>query len=1104
MNKVVKRAISLSALCLVLLFGFGRAAQAQTLYGSIVGLVEDTSNSAVPNAKIVATNPATGVNYEATSDDSGSFTISNVQPGAYDLKLTLQGFKTQSRTGVIVSPNVVSRSNFRLEVGSLSEQITVAADAVQLQADKSDTHSEIGSNLVKSAPLPGYRNYQTLINLVPGANPGVFQNSATDTPQRSLRTNINGANANNNVTRIDGAAAINLWLPHHAGYVTPAEMVETVNITTTAGDAEQGFAGGAAVTVVTKSGTNQFHGSGFWYHDNQRLRARNFFFTPTTRKPVSIYNNFGGTIGGPIVKNKLFFFYSYDDTKERRGLFGVFNVPQADLRTGDFSRVASITTIYDPATSTVRENRTPFPGNRIPPSRFSPAAQKIAQFHPLPNIANADLNNYAVGQTPLFNRRYNDFKINYNRNEKHMIWGRYGIMNALVGGRGVFGDGVGPVPTGTDAGLGDTQVQNTVVGHTYTIAPNLLLDGVFGFNRQDQVVRGQDFGRDFSSQLGIPGIGGSDPRQQGFPNISFTGYNGFGVPNWMPLERIEESFTTSHNLRWIKSSHTVAMGVDGILMRMNHWQPELGAGPRGAFQFTNGVTSNSGTFNHFNSYAQFLLGATNNIQKSLQNILATTREWQFGLYVQDRWQMHRNFTLNYGVRYEYYPLMGRAAGKGIERLDPATNTVFLGGRGNVPRNNGFTVSKMNFAPRVGFAWRFNEKTVLRSGYGINFSPLPWSRPLRGFYPLTVNFAFDAPDANSQALVNGQVRTLDQGIPPVTGPDLSSGAVPLPNVADMRSPYAGEISRGYTQSWNFTLERRLPTDIIGSIAYVGTGSRNMMGDRDINSGQVLGLGNPGRPYSPLFGRNISTLMWDGYLSANYHSLQTSVQKQGKNVTLKGAYTWAHAINYADDEGWQGVSYNWGPAFERNRASAGYDRRHVFQLFYSYDLPAGKGKKFLNSGLASQVLGGWNIAGTTSMFTGTPLNLSSPAGSLNLPGNIQTPDQVKLSVDRPEKIGTDGAFYDTTAFAAVSGGTPRFGTLGRNVVRNPGANRTDLVLSKNFAIGERVNAMIRAESYNFTNSRLSTGFATGDVTNTNFLRVTSATDERQFRLGLRLSF
>ena len=1088
------RAASITLLALLIWMQSGtQPAVAQTLYGTVVGLVEDASGGAVPNVKLTIANKGTGLTLETNTDLTGTFTILNVPAGTYVATASLTGFKT-SQTDIAVTVNTVSRLNLVMEVGSVTEQITVSAEIAPLQTDKADTHTELQAQLVKNLPLPGYRNYQSLINLVPGATPASFQNAITDTPARSLRTNVNGTNASTNVTRIDGAASVNVWLPHHAGYVVPAEMVDTVNVVTTAGDAEQGMAGGAAITLLTKSGTNEFHGSAFWFHDNQRLRARNFFFTPTTVKPVSIYNNFGGTIGGPIAKNKLFFFYSYDNTKERKGGFGRYSVPTADIRSGDFS--ATGTPIFDPLTSNTVAGRSQFPDNRIPASRISPIAQRIQAYYPLPNIA-GPLSNYAIGATQQFNRAYNDGKINYQRNANHSIWGRYGIMDALVVGRGVFGDGIGPAP-GADPGFGDTRIQNTSVGHNYYFSANLLLDGVFGLNRMDQTVRGQDFGRDFSSALGIPGLGGPDPRQQGFPNININGYNGFGVPGWMPLDRVEESYTTTHNLRWIKGKHNIAFGFDGVLHKLTHWSPHLGFGPRGNFNFNGGVTS-IGSFNNFNGYAAFLLGLPNLIQKTIQHVMLTGREFQFGWYVQDRWQVTRKLTLNAGLRYEYYPLIVRSNGKGVERLDPETNLVYLGARGDVPRNTGFTVSKKLFAPRLGLAYRLDDKTVIRSGYAMNYSPLPWSRPLQGMYPLQVSFSF--PAAND----NMSIRSLAEGVPPVIGPDLSTGVVSLPAAAEMRSPYPGQITRGYIQSWNLTLERGLPGSLVASAAYVGTQVTHQTADRDINSGQVLGAGNAGRPYSARFGRNIATSMWAGYLSSNYHALQTAVRRQAGGLILQGAYTYSKAINMTDDEGWAGVSYNWGPAFHRNRAAAGYDRTHVFQMGYVYELPFGQGKKLSAGRILDHVVGGWSLSGITAAYTGTPFTPSAPGGTLNLPGNPQTPDQVKPVVERLEGIGAGKTFYDTSAFAAIAPGQPpRFGSMGRNSLRNPGILRHDVVLSKDFRFFERVVTTFRAEAYNFTNSRLSTSFASGDVTNPNFLRVLSAVDERQIRFALRFGF
>ena len=1076
-------------------------ADAQVLYGSIVGLVEDPSGSAVPNANVTITNRGTGQSVSVTTDNVGRYLIPNVQPGVYDLKIAATGFRTLAKTDIQVSPNIVTRVDSSLEVGQITEQVTVQAEATQLQTDKADTHTTITTAQVKALPLSGYRNYQSLMNLVPGATPTRFQNSVTDTPARSLQTNVNGTNPNNNVTRIDGAASVNIWLPHHAGYVMPAEMVGEVNITTSAADAEQGFAGGSAITVVTKSGTNDLHGSAFWFHDNQHLRARNFFQAAGVQKPLSIYNNYGGTLGGPVVKNRLFYFGSFDGTRQRQGAVNTYSVPTGDIRTGNFSAYSQI--IYDPATGDAQgRGRTAFPGNIIPQNRIAPQAQKIQAYLPLPNLAGQQ-SNYFAQAVPKFDRDYIDFKINFTRNDRHQIWGRYGRMWALVGGTGIYGEGGGPAP-GSDPGLGDTTIQNASIGQTYTFSPTVLLDVTVGYQRMNQTVQGTDYGQNFGQILGIPGLNGPDERQSGFPNVDITGYNQTGVPGWMPLFRTEESYTASPNLTWSKGAHELRFGFDGVLHRLDHWQPELGAGPRGYLAFRGGITASADpgaqASNHLNAYAAFLLGLPNQLQKSIQHILMTGREWQFGWYARDRWQVSRKLTLNLGLRYEYYPLMTRAAGKGIERLDPETNKVYLGGRGSVPRNVGVTTSKTMFAPRLGIAYRATENFVIRTGYGLTYSPLPFSRPLRGFYPLTVNFDFSAP--NSFVPYN----TLAEGIPPVVGPDLSTGVVDLPTVASMRSPYAGQINLGYIQSWNFTVERKLPFDVVGSVAYVGTQTTHQLADLDINSGYP-GSGQAGRPYAIKFNRRTSTQMWDGYLSANYHSLQTTINKQfSKGLMIKGAYTWSKAINMTDDDGWAGVNWNWGPAFYRNRAPAGYDRTHVFQIGWVYELPFGKGKQWLNSGPAAYVIGGWQINGVMAAYTGNPFTVSAPGDSLNAPSNAQTADLVG-PVRKIGAVGPGTYFYDISAFKAVT--DVRFGTTGRNFLRAPGLWNTDLSIFKVFPIKERAELSFRGEFFNFTNTPhfgavTGSGMASTTVGNANFLRINTAYGERQVRFGLRLGF
>jgi len=1065
------------------------AAQAQVLYGSLVGTVTDESGGVIPGATVGILNTATGASLEGQTSADGLFRFNNVLPGNFNLTVTSEGFRAFTAEGLVISVNVASRFDVSMQLGQVTETITVEASAAQLQTQEASTSSEITAEAVTKLPLSGFRNYQSLVNLVPGATPARFQNSILDTPARSLSTNINGTNRNANVTRIDGAASINVWLPHHAGYVAPADTVETVNITTGAGDAEQGLTGGASTTVVTKSGTNELHGSAFWFHDNQRLRAKNTF---AAVKPVSNYNNFGGTIGGPIVKNRVFYFFGYDKTTQRvAGVRTSDEVPTVDQRAGDFSAYSNV--IYDPQTGNPDGTaRTPFANNMIPLSRQSSIARNVQEFYPLPN-APGTANNFLSAGAPPFARQQIDPKINFNATDKYQVWGKYSNMLAPVSGTPIFGEAGGPAPGGSP-GIADTQVNLFTIGHTYTFSPTLLYDGVVGFWRQDQTVLPLDFGKDFD--LGIPGVGGPDPRQKGFPNIN-PGYTGFGSPGWQPLERIEQNWTTSQNFTWIKGAHQVRFGFDYIFMTLNHWQPELGGGPRGVIDFAGDVTALNGGAapNQFNTYATFLLGESSRMRKALQHIIATGREKQLAFYMTDRWQATNKLTVNFGLRYENYPLMQRDDGVGIEVFTAETNQMTVGGFGNIPTANGLSVSNTLFSPRLGLAYRLDDKTVIRTGYGLNFDPLPWSRPLRGQYPVTVTFDFQRPSSFET------FRTLADGIPPVVGPDLNQQPLDVPTFASLRTPYPNsKIDRGYIQSWNFTIERRMPGDVITSIGYVGTASIGMMADRDINNSGP-GEGNDGRPLVPLTGRRITTNMWDSYLNSSYHSLQIAINRSfSKGLSLKGAYTYSKALGMADDNGWAGVFWDQEDQFHRNRARAGFDRRQMFQMGFVYELPVGDGRAISTSGAASHILGGWQVSGILALLSGQPFDVRASNSSLNADGTAQTADQVG-EVSRIGDTGPGTTFYNTNAFAPVT--DVRFGTSGRNILDRPGLANMDLSVAKNIGIGERVNAQIRAEFFNLTNSP-QFGRPNNSVTSTNFMAVTGASGERVIRFGLRFSF
>jgi hypothetical protein len=1092
---------------------------AQVLYGSIVGHVVDSSGAALPGATVTVTSKETNLTRTTVTNETGQYTLTNVPAGTYEVKVSLQGFREYVQADLPVSVNTVSRADVRLELGALSETITVESQSSLLQTDKADLHTELKSEAITNLPLSNYRNYQTLINLVPGATPATFQNSEVDTPGRSLRTFVNGQNPNNNGTKTDGATNVNLWLPHHNMYVSPAETVDTVNVSTNNFDAEQGMAGGAAITVVTKSGTNEFKGSAFEYFNNDGLNARPYFQASKTPSSAHIA---GATLGGPIAHDRLFFFGSWEGQFQRSTATAFYNVPPAALRNGDFSQAfnadGSLQIIYDPATGNPDgTGRTPFAGNVIPQDRIDDIARKIQDLFPDPNAAGSSganvggasvTRNFTRDNRRVFDRNNYDFKVNWNRTSTQQIWGKYSRMGADVSSLFKLGyDG---------GGKGETTVQQATFGTTWTLSPTMVFDATYGASWMDQTVAGDDFtlgqfGRD---TLGIPGTNGgttypNDPRYAGMPAF-LTGFSTLGNDDtWNPLFRDERTYNLSGNLTKLHGKHELRFGYSVNRLAMDHWQPELGQGPRGIIPFNGDVTNLRGgtqSANLYNQYAAFLLGliapTSTGFGKGIQYEEMTAREWQHGLYARDRWTLNSKMTLDLGLRYEYYPLMTRKD-RGIESMDLDTLEVLLGGLGGNPKDLGIKVSKTLFAPRLGFVYRINEDTVFRSGYGLTYNPLPFSRPLRGFYPLTISGTFVPLDSF------GWASTLEQGIPEITGPDLSSGRIPLPNQYDMRFP-ENDVSRGHIHSWNVAIERRLPMDISVDLAYVGTAGRDGFADLDINASDTPGGGVASRPFFNEFGRRIALNSWGPRTRTNYDALQVAINRPFKNgLLLKGAYTYSKSMNETDEDGWAALSWNGASQLDRNYALAGYDRPHIFQMAFVYELPyhvSSAQNKVLGA-----VLGDWQVNGIYSAFSGTPFTISANGGVLDMPGNLQTADQVGDYKELGGK-GSDGLFFDKEAFAQPEG--VRFGNTGRNAFRGPGQWNLDFSLFRGFALGGSRRAEFRAEFFNLTNtpkwrnplgSNSTTDIAgTINVNDANFGRNFNVAGERQIRLGVRFSF
>ena len=1071
---------------------------AQVLYGSIVGTVTDPTGAVVPRAEVKAVNPQTGETRAVSTDDQGRYVLGNVVPGTYEIHVSATGFRQMTASNVTATINTVTRVDVQMQLGSQAQEVNVSGSAAALQTDKSDTHSELGPREMANLPLPNYRNFQSLFSLVPGATPPVFTNSITDTPQRPLSTNVNGANRNNNNTRVDGAADVFVWLPHATLYVPPEETIETTNIATGSFDAEQGMAGGAAVTITTKSGTNSFHGVAFAYWDNNMLEARNYFYYGKGT-PFSLHNIDGGTLGGPIVKNKLFFFASWEGTRERTNFSALSTVPTQAERNGDFSSYG--TTIYDPSSGDASgKGRTPFRNNQIPANLFNPITQKLQSLIPLPNQPGTTSNYFSAG-TQALDRDNIDGKIDWNRTENHHIFGKYSVMKALVNCQFSLGDAGGSgLCNGNGAGTAPTLTQLATLGHSWILTPNLLLDDVLGFSRMGQHGTDKFFGQNIGLDLGIPGTNGPDIRQSGFPIFNITGFSSLGqVANYFPFYRNDQTWTFSHNMTWTHGGHEIRFGFDLIRFQLNQWQPEAGNfGPRGYFTFDGAITALNGgkSPNQYNAYAAFLLGLDQSVGKTLQNIKLTGREWQFGWYVRDRWQVSRKLTLNLGMRYELYPLVQRAH-SGLGRFDLATNEIIIGGIGNNDQNAGVTVSHKLFAPREGLAYRITDSTVIRMGYGISYDPLPMSRVFRDPYPLTIPQSFTGPNSYTP------YASIDNGIPPVSVPDLSTGVAPVPpSTVISRSPFPGLLHRGYIQSYNFTIERQLPKDFVVSAGFVGTSTTHQFVDHEMNAGYP-GSGTAGLPLAATLGRKVSTLFEDGWLSSHYTSLQVAINRRFSNgLLIKGAYTRSKAIDMADDDGRVGLLFNYPPDLARNEALAGFDIPNNFQIGGVYELPFGKGKPYLQNGFAGHLLGGWELNGTFSAYSGLPFTVTASSASLNAPNNSQTADQVLPTVEKLGGIGPGHPYYNPAAYAPVT--AVRFGTSGRNTLRAPAIFNTNLSLFRTFPIKERLNLQFRAESYNLSNTP---HFAApnANVSSGNFLVITSAVaDQRQFRFALKLTF
>jgi outer membrane receptor protein involved in Fe transport len=1063
-----------------------------------------------------------------TTNESGVFSLPTLPGGSYDVHISKEGFQTVTVREVEVAVDQVARVDASLPVGAISESIQVTAESARLQTDRAEVRGEVTPQDLQNLPTPIGRNYQNLLIMLPGLSPPTNQHSVAANPSRGLTFNVNGNTRNSNDVRIDGAVANNVWLPHVTAYVPALEAIESVSVVTGSFDAEQGLSGGVAANVQIKSGSNDFHGSAFEYHTDNAMKAAPFFLPVGQRKPKNIDNQLGATFGGPIKKDKIFFFGSYEGLFDRQTGSTFVTVPTAAIRAGDMS--ASPAPIYDPATgNSDGTGRTPFAGNMLPQSRIDPIAQKLVGITPLPNIPNLLQNNfYATGGYNVTRDKL-DAKGNWNATDKLTLAARLGWLNYNFVDPPAFGQSGGlPVSSaGGKIGNGWGNVYSTTFSGTYAVKPNLIIDSYFGitlmYTNQEPPRLDENLGLNL---LGLPGTNGPTRGYGGWPQFSIDNYSALGNPGGGstggPIYYKDSNYQYTANATWTKAAHNVRFGLDMARQSLNHFETTAASGQ---FNFSGGPTSIRGgaSPNQFNSYAAFLLGLTSLAQKDFlpfDNSQLTSREWEYSLYVQDQWQASRKLTLNYGVRWDYFPVGSRAS-RGLERYNFDTNQMELCGVGGVPSDCGYHVSAKYFSPRLGIAYRPSDKLVIRAGYGINYDPYPLAfvRDMLTNYPedllLTVN------PANSFVAAT----QLRDGIPTIVAPDISKGTVTVPASYATRS-LPQNYKRGYIQTCNLTLQKELAGGFVAQAGYVGSRQVDIVQRLDLNAGQTLGLGSAGQIFNQRFGRTVATELLTPVGHNDYDSLQSSLQRRfGKGYQMNLSYTFSKVIGICCDDLSDGNPQAQAlPYFGLNRARMPYDRPHNFAASFSAELPFGRGKAMANGGgLVTAIIGGWRFNGLLSAYSGAPFTVTASSTALNAPGNMQRADQVKPSVAILGGFGPGQTYFDPLAYAPVT--TARFGTSGYDSIRGPGVTNLDFSLFRDFRITERFKGQFRAETFNLTNTphfSNPTGNGVnvsnlqlnpdGSVKNLGGFGVITSTagigregvDERVFRFGLRISF
>jgi hypothetical protein len=1071
--------------------------RAQAVRGTLLGNITDQAGLAMPGVAVTATEVNTNISATTVTNSSGYYTFS-LKDGVYRVAAELAGFRKTVREGVELAVNTTIRVDLKIEVGVIEESITVTASTPLLQTDRADTGRIIEGLQIQAVPLGFNRNFQGMLVTVPGATRPFRPHSEFFNAQDSLSTNVNGQSRLANSVQLEGVDD-----NHKTGLLTvlipSAEAIETVSISTSNYDAEFGRAGGAITNVTLKSGTNAYKGGLFAFGNTEATMASGYF---SHLRPDTKYLQGGGTLGGPITKGKLFFFGDYQYTLDHLGRATRATIPTMEFRNGDFS--AAPTTIYDPRTGNADgTGRTPFPGNVIPADRISPIAREILKNLPAPNLAGAlGQTNYQAPYVREKTTQSFDVKVNQQINSKNQISGRLSYQKPEIIDPPVFGLFGGG---GKDfAGVGTDKTYSTGVNFNRVWNNALVMEARGGMSYYHNEALSAGAGQKTAQEVGIPGAN-IDEWTSGMTQLDITGFSNpvVGFAASLPWDRSERTVQFATVFTKIAGNHNVKFGADLRHNRDFLLQTQDNGGPRGRFQFRGpqtAIPTDSAAQNGFaNAFASFLLDAPAGVGRDLKVVNPGTIHSAYFSFIQDKWQVSQDLTIDLGLRHEYYtPLVGLDDKGSLSNFDPATNTLRVAGYSAVDDAVGVEKYFRNFSPRGGLSYRINEKSVLRGGYGVSTMPFPDNTYAFNFPVKQLN-QFQPPNTFATA------GSMQAGFPaPVVADIPSNGIIDAGTPALRTQAYfyvPPDLHEGSLHSWNVAYQRELAGRWTAEVAYVGNRGHDIIATLNMNAGMVLGADNAGRPLSAPFGRTADVTTWVP-VKTEYHSLQTKLDRRFSNgLLVTTTYTLGRSKNYSNGDSNGAIQTPADP--ERSWARRGEDRLHNFAASWMYQLPFGKQGKWLREGAAAAIVGDWQVSGVFVAQSGTPINFEANNATLRAPGNTQRPD----ASGTPKVLGGIGPgsqWFDTSVFSAPAQNT--WGNVQRNgLLDGPSYLNADVSVAKTILLPHAVRGEFRIDAFNAFNTPHFNN-PNGTLGNASFGQITSVPDfsERLLRFGFRVMF